>query len=145
MICWSLGTQYQKSTKWEKLWMSVIAWHQGHLEYYLGVQATQPDANTLMLHQAGYINKIFDSFHMSECTPVSTPLPLNLNLSRLDCPDEVDSKLQAEYRAIVGSLMYLYQWTWFGIYCSFLIKTSTQAWCQAYASSQANSKVFERN
>ena len=35
----------------------------------------------------------------------------HLNLSLLDCPDEVDSKLQAEYRAIVGSLMYLYQWT----------------------------------
>ena len=33
---------------------------QGHLEYYLGVEATQPDANTLMLHQAGYINKILD-------------------------------------------------------------------------------------
>ena len=48
---------------------------------------------------------------MSECTPVSTPLPLNLNLSLLDCPDEVDSKLQAEYRAIVDSLMYLCQWT----------------------------------
>ena len=41
----------------------------------------------------------------------SFSLPLNLNLSLLDCPDEVDSKLQAEYRAIVGSHMYLYQWT----------------------------------
>ena len=44
---------------------------------------------------------------------MSTPLPLNLNLnlSLLDCPDEVDSKLQAECRAIVGSRMYLCQWT----------------------------------
>ena len=32
-------------------------------------------------------------------------------INLLDCPDEVDSKLQAKYRAIVGSLMYLYQWT----------------------------------
>ena len=39
---------------------------QGHLECYLGVEATQPDANTLILHQTGYINKILDSFHMSE-------------------------------------------------------------------------------
>ena len=86
---------------------------QGHLEYYLGVEVTQPDANTLMLHQAasGYINKILDSFKMSECTPVSTPLPLYRNLSLLDCPDEVDSKLQAEYSTIVGSLRYLCQWT----------------------------------
>ena len=35
---------------------------QGHQEYYLGVEVTQPDANTLMLHQAGYINKILDSY-----------------------------------------------------------------------------------
>ena len=40
---------------------------QGNLEYYLGVEATQPVANTLMLHQAGYINKILDSFDMSKC------------------------------------------------------------------------------
>jgi len=48
---------------------------------------------------------------MSECSPVSPPLTLNLNLGLFDCPDEVDSKLQAKYRAIVGSLMYLCQWT----------------------------------
>jgi hypothetical protein len=29
----------------------------------------------------------------------------------MDSPDEVDSILQSEYRAIVGLLMYLYQWT----------------------------------
>jgi len=29
----------------------------------------------------------------------------------MDSPGEVDSILQGEYRAIVGSLMYLYQWT----------------------------------
>ena len=52
---------------------------QGHLEYYLRVEVTQSDENTLMLHQAGFINKILDSYNMSECTPVSTPLPLNSN------------------------------------------------------------------
>jgi hypothetical protein len=29
----------------------------------------------------------------------------------MDSPDEVDPELQSEYRAIVGSLMCLYQWT----------------------------------
>lgn len=48
---------------------------------------------------------------MTECKPVSTPLPVNLDLSLKDSPEEVDPKLQAEYRAIIGSLMYLYQWT----------------------------------
>ncbi len=40
-----------------------------------------------------------------------TPLPLNLDLSRRDYPDEVDPDLQAEYRAVVGSLMYWFQLT----------------------------------
>jgi hypothetical protein len=47
---------------------------------------------------------------MTECKPVSTPLPVNLDLSLKDFPEEGNPKLQAEYRAIVGSLMYLYQW-----------------------------------
>ena len=29
----------------------------------------------------------------------------------MDSPDEVNPELQSEYRGIVGSLMYLYQWT----------------------------------
>jgi hypothetical protein len=48
---------------------------------------------------------------MTECKPVSTPLPVNLDLSLKDSPEVVDPKLQAEYRAIVGSLMHLNQWT----------------------------------
>ena len=69
----------------------------------------------MILNQAGYINKIPDSFKMSdsECTQVSTPLPLKFSLGLLDCPDEVDSKSQAEHSAIEGSLLYLYQWTRF--------------------------------
>ena len=58
----------------------------GHLEYYLEVEITQPDANTSMLHQAGYINNILDSFNMSKCAAVPTPLPLNLNPSLLVVP-----------------------------------------------------------
>ena len=42
---------------------------------------------------------------MIECKEVKTLLPV------MDSPDEVDPVLKSEYRAIVGSLMYLYQWT----------------------------------
>jgi hypothetical protein len=48
---------------------------------------------------------------MTTCKPVSTPLPVNLDLSLNDFHEEVDPKFQAEYCAIVGSLMYLYQCT----------------------------------
>ncbi len=48
---------------------------------------------------------------MSECNSVKTPLPRDLNLSFMDSPEEVDPKLQSTYRALIGSLMYLHQWT----------------------------------
>ena len=48
---------------------------------------------------------------MSECNSVKNPLPRDLNLNLIDSPEEVDPKLQSMYRAIVGSLMYLYHWT----------------------------------
>ena len=50
-------------------------------------------------------------FKLNDCNPAKTPLPRGLNIGLLDSPDEVDPKLQSEYRAMVGSLMYLYQWT----------------------------------
>ena len=84
---------------------------QGELEYYLGVEVTKIDRNTLLLHQTAYAKKILERFKMTECKPVKTPLPRDRNLSLMDSPDEVDPEIQSEYRAIVGSLMYLYQWT----------------------------------
>jgi hypothetical protein len=84
---------------------------QGELEYYLGVEVTKIDQNTLLLHQTAYAKKILERFKMTECKPVKTPLPRDLNLSLMDSPDEVNPELQSEYRGIVGSLMYLYQWT----------------------------------
>jgi hypothetical protein len=84
---------------------------QGQLEYYLGVEISRVDENTLLLHQTAYVKKILNNFNMSDCNSVKTPLPRDMNLSLMDSPDEVDPKLQSMYRAIVGSLMYLYQWT----------------------------------
>ena len=84
---------------------------QGQLQYYLGVEISRPDENTLFLHQTAYAKRVLENFNMSDCKPIKTPLASNLNLSLMDSPDEVDPRLQSEYRAIVGSLMYLYQWT----------------------------------
>jgi hypothetical protein len=84
---------------------------QGKLEYYLGVEISSLDENTLLLYQTAYARKIINNFKMNDCNPAKTPLPRDMNISLLDSPDEVDPKLQSEYRAIVGSLMYLYQWT----------------------------------
>ncbi len=85
--------------------------NQGELDYYLGMELTLVDEHTLLIHQSSYIAKVLETFKMQNCKSASTPLPLNLDLSLKDSPDEVDPDLQSEYRAIVGSLMYLYQWT----------------------------------
>jgi hypothetical protein len=84
---------------------------QGELEYYLGVEVSKLDENTLLLHQTAYAKKVLERFNMTDCKIRKTPLPRDLNLSLMDSPDEVDPDIQSEYRAIVGSLMYLYQWT----------------------------------
>jgi hypothetical protein len=100
---------------------------QDHLEYYMGVEISHLDDKTLLLHQTGYAKKIISNFKMSECKPVKTPLPHDCNLSLMD---EVDPRVQGEYRAIVGSLMYLYHWTRLdlGFFCYVSVKISSQAW-----------------
>jgi hypothetical protein len=70
---------------------------------------------------------------MSECKEVKIPLPRDLNLSLMNSPDEVDRILQSEYRAIVGSMMYLYQWTRplssrLGIRRNVSVKVPSQTW-----------------
>ena len=47
---------------------------------------------TLVLGQWGYIKKLLEHFGMFDCNPKATPLDIDLNLSLLDCPDEVMQK-----------------------------------------------------
>ncbi len=65
----------------------------------------------MLLHQTAYAKRILERFNMTECKPVKTPLPRDLNLSLMDSRDEVNPELQSEYGGIVGSLMYHCQWT----------------------------------
>ena len=92
----------------ERMNKRFILTDQGKLEYCLGVKISRRDENTLLLHQTANEMKILNHFKMNDCNPANTQLPRDINLSLLDSPDEVDPKLQREYRAIVGSLMYLY-------------------------------------
>ena len=60
MICWSLGSCGNSASEINKVREVMNQRYrltdQGHLEYYLGVEVIQPDANTLTLHQSEYIN-----------------------------------------------------------------------------------------
>ena len=62
-----------------------------------------------MHHQTGYINKVLEKFKMKNSRPANTPLPSVCKLSLMDCPEEVDPRMQRKYREIIGSLMCLYQ------------------------------------
>ena len=109
------------------------------------------DSNTLVLHQRGYIKKILARFGMENCNPKTTPLDVDVNLSLQDCPEEVDPELQRNYRELVGSLMYLYQWTRpdIGYAVTFLSRylhkpgETRKHWAQA--SSQKCTEVSERH
>jgi hypothetical protein len=95
----------------ERIIQRFILLDQGELECYLGVEISSLDENSLLLHQTAYAKKILNNFKMNDCNPAKTPLPRDTNISLLHSSDEVDHKLKSEYRAIVGSFMYLYQWT----------------------------------
>ncbi len=66
---------------------------QGELEYYLGVEVSIIDQNTLLLHQTAYAQKILERFKMTEGKPIKIPLPRILNHSLKDSPDEVNPEL----------------------------------------------------
>ena len=67
------------------------------------------DQNTLVkvLRRQEYIKKLLERFGMVDCNPKATPLDVDLNLSLLDCPDEVNAELQSQCRELIGSLMFL--------------------------------------
>ncbi len=93
----------------EQMNKSFLLTDQGELEYYLGVEGSKIDQNTLLLHQTAYAKKILERCKMIGYKPVKTPLPRDLNLSLMDSFDELNPESQSEYRGIVGSLMYLYR------------------------------------
>jgi hypothetical protein len=50
-------------------------------------------ARTGQLIQAGYADRVLRVFNMWECKPVARPLDPNVRLSKLDCPEVVESVL----------------------------------------------------
>jgi hypothetical protein len=76
----------------------------GELSYFLGLQVEQKK-NGMFIHQTKYVYDILSRFKMEDSTPYSTPICVNHNLGPdLDSEEDVDP---TQYRAMIGSLMYL--------------------------------------
>ncbi|CAL1387722.1 unnamed protein product [Linum trigynum] len=75
----------------------------GKLSYFLGLEVLRSDTG-IFLCQQKYITDLLGDHNMEDCTPVSTAMELNLKLSK-----ESGEKIKdgAQYRSIVGSLIYL--------------------------------------
>ncbi|CAN0876377.1 Retrovirus-related Pol polyprotein from transposon TNT 1-94 [Linum grandiflorum] len=75
----------------------------GTLSYFLGLEI-QRSTRRIFVSQRKYISELLEEAHHSTCTPVSTPMEVNLKLSREDGELLVEPTL---YRKLVGSLIYL--------------------------------------
>lgn len=71
------------------------------INYFLGIKIERTNSE-ISLDQTTYLKSILKKFNMSECNPVSTPLPVKLNYSELNSEDNYD----APCRNLIGCLMY---------------------------------------
>ncbi len=82
----------------------------GEAHYVLGIQIER-DRTKKLLHisQCEYLKNVLERFGMSNSNPISTPLDVNMKLSKQQCPsseDERNKMLGIPYQSAVGALMY---------------------------------------
>ena len=82
----------------------------GAVDVYLGNRiVVEKDKFNVCIDQSRYIDDILVKFQMENCSPVSTPIVDRLSDGERGKP--LSKEEQEEYRAMVGSLLYLSCWT----------------------------------
>ena len=82
----------------------------GSVGVYLGNQISVDHAKlTVDLNQTEYVNELLERFNMSNCLPVSTPIVQRLSVQ--NAGEKLSSDEHAQYRNMVGSLLYLACWS----------------------------------
>ena len=80
------------------------------IHQHLGFEVTQNRTlKTIKINRRSYIKEILARFKMLDCKPVSTPMHVNVKLTKGMCPQSTDEKEEmatVPYQAAVGSLMY---------------------------------------
>lgn len=76
----------------------------GNLEYFMGMKIkVDRELGRVAISQSTFAESILRRFNMQSCNPVATPMEVGTKLSRPDTSVEGI----AEYRQLIGSLMYL--------------------------------------
>jgi len=82
----------------------------GEPDRMLGVTITRNrTARTISLSQSVYIGKVLSRFNMTDANPISTPLDINIHLSKEQCPTSTEEQAemsQIPYATAIGALMY---------------------------------------
>ena len=82
----------------------------GMADNYLGNQLKiDPSRQTVSLSQEAYIDSLLARFDLQPCTGVTTPIVTRLSKSEMGAP--LTPEAHAQYRAIVGSLLYVAVWS----------------------------------
>jgi len=76
----------------------------GQMHYFLGIQA-QFHSEGLFLSQQKYAEDLLIAASMSDCAPMPTPLPLQLNKQRRQNQDTFENPIY--FRSLAGKLQYL--------------------------------------
>jgi hypothetical protein len=75
----------------------------GLISYFLGIEFLRTSKG-LMLHQKKYADEILKKYNMTECTPATTHMEVNLKLEKSQNEEVVDP---TTFNQIVGSPRYL--------------------------------------
>ena len=87
---------------------------EGSISNFLGVSVCQDlTSGTIKVDQAAYIESTLQRFGFSNSNDsgVSTPMVPNQHISKRNSPETNNPEHTAHFRAVVGSLLYLANWT----------------------------------
>ncbi|GKD64420.1 retrovirus-related pol polyprotein from transposon TNT 1-94 [Tanacetum coccineum] len=75
----------------------------GELNFFLGLQIKQME-DGIFFNQSKYIKEMLKKFRLEDSKPTKTPISTEIELTK---DDEVDSVDSSKYRGMIGSLLYL--------------------------------------
>lgn len=78
----------------------------GDVSWYLGMEISRLEDGSLLLSQRKYIRDLLLRHGMENCASVINPRMQEIRLSKDSDENACDAKTQADYRTLLGELMY---------------------------------------